>query len=84
MLYLHLGDLTGQTDLFDEQVLSRRLDKKTVPLARLGSACDWQTFLPVLEVVLRRNQASPIGRKPYPGPLMLRIVVLQTPLQSLQ
>ena len=64
--------------LFDEQFLLRKLDQKTDPLARLDSIVDWQSFLPIIEKALGREDASSAGRKPYSPLFMFKILILQS------
>ena len=66
------------TGLFDEQVLLKKLDQKTDPLARLNSIVDWQIFLPIIEKALGREDSASAGRKPYPPLLMFKILILQS------
>ena len=63
------------TGLFDEQVLLKKLDQNTDPLARLNSIGDWQIFLPIIEKALGRENAASAGRKPYPPLLMFKILI---------
>ena len=66
------------TGLFDEQVLLKKLDQNTDPLARLNSIGDWQIFLTIIEKARGRENSASAGRKPYPPLFMFKILILQS------